>query len=294
MKKIFLFAKKHLRNTFYSNVWIAFAAGCATFQTSQILELNSIYLPFFVACSTLFVYNFQRLVKLQQKPHFYSAGRNNWIYRNRRLLTALTIISALLLLLLSFNLTKADIVFLAIPAILSVFYAVPLKLSSRKHLEAMRSMPYLKLFLVAFTWSFSTVLLPAVHSYGLRSVLWSDNMLLAVEQFAFIAAITIPFDIRDLKFDSPAQKTIPQLFGVAGSLTFAMILLSLSFVCLYFLYQSTFLSLNGAIGLAIGNGIAGIGILLTKTTSRELFFTGFLDGTIVFKCILFLLFKSYI
>ncbi|MGB0422731.1 MAG: hypothetical protein ACPGED_00340, partial [Flavobacteriales bacterium] len=106
-------------------------------------------------------------------------------------MTALTIASGLVLLLLSFGLTRADLVFLAVPAIFSVFYAVPLKLSSRKRLEAMRSMPYIKLFLVAFTWAFSTVLLPTVHSYGLSSVLWRENILLAAEQFAFIAAITI-------------------------------------------------------------------------------------------------------
>lgn len=294
MRKVLQFVKKHIRNTFYSNVWIAFAAFCACYQFSLILELDSIETSLFVGASTLFVYNFQRLVKLHQKPQFYSAGRANWIYRNRKVLLVLTFLSGLATLILAFQLNGTDYLLLTFPALLSVFYAVPFKVNSKKRIKAMRSMPYIKLFLIAFAWSFSTVLFPAVHAYGFQVFTWSETGFLALEQFAFIAAISIPFDVRDLKFDSPSQKTIPQVLGVRGALTFAMILLAVSFCCLWFLFQSTHLSAAEAIGLAIGNLVAGVGILLTRTSSKELYFTGFLDGTIVLKFLLYLVLKSYI
>ena len=294
MKKTILFLKKHLRNTFYSNVWIAFAAGCAAYQTSQLFDLDNFYLPLFVASSTLFVYNFQRLVKINQKPLLYAAGRNNWIYRNKKLLALLTIASAAACVVMHRILEPQDYFLLAIPGFLSVFYAVPFKISPKKTFEAMRSLPYLKLFLISFTWSVSTVFLPAVHAYGFDALLWRETFLLAIEQFLFIAAITIPFDIRDLKFDSPFQKTIPQLFGVSGAIAFAMALLTGSFVCLVFLNQFSLIDAREAWALCIGNVVAGIGIVSTKTSSKELYFTGFLDGTIVIKCVLLLIFKCYV
>ena len=40
-----------------------------------------------------------------------------------------------------------------------------------------------------------------------------DTLLLFISRFSFVLAITIPFDIRDLKYDDLSLKTIPQFYG---------------------------------------------------------------------------------
>jgi 4-hydroxybenzoate polyprenyltransferase len=54
-----------------------------------------------------------------------------------------------------------------------------------------------------------------------------------IQRFFFIAAITIPFDIRDLNFDDKNLKTLPQVIGIQKSkvvgLFFLMLFLGLEF-----------------------------------------------------------------
>jgi len=53
----------------------------------------------------------------------------------------------------------------------------------------------------------------------------SDVLIDLVQRFLFILALMVPFEIRDLKYDEPNLKTIPQVFGVSGSRLFGMVLL---------------------------------------------------------------------
>ena len=47
----------------------------------------------------------------------------------------------------------------------------------------------------------------------------------SIAHYAYVLAVTIPFDIRDLKYDWPSQKTIPQFFGIFGAKAIGVILL---------------------------------------------------------------------
>ena len=42
-------------------------------------------------------------------------------------------------------------------------------------------------------------------------------MLLFVQFFLFVIVCTMPFEIRDLKYDSNDLKTIPQIYGINNS-----------------------------------------------------------------------------
>ena len=47
-----------------------------------------------------------------------------------------------------------------------------------------------------------------------KNILISQNLILHLSaRFLFVFAVTIPFDIRDLKFDEKKMKTIPIVFG---------------------------------------------------------------------------------
>jgi 4-hydroxybenzoate polyprenyltransferase len=50
----------------------------------------------------------------------------------------------------------------------------------------------------------------------------------ALAQFAFILGITVPFDIRDMAFDAPSLKTVPQLLGPSRSTRLALFAVAFS------------------------------------------------------------------
>ena len=78
----------------------------------------------------------------------------------------------------------------------------------------LRNTPYLKIFLIAASWSISTVLL----TYFENNLLIDQRFYLEIfARFFFILGITIPFDIRDLKFDNRRLNTIPIVFGFDDS-----------------------------------------------------------------------------
>ena len=74
----------------------------------------------------------------------------------------------------------------------------------------MRELPRAKIFLIALVWSTVSVALVTIQNESLYSL---DTLLLFISRFSFVLAITIPFDIRDLKYDDLSLKTIPQIFG---------------------------------------------------------------------------------
>ena len=56
----------------------------------------------------------------------------------------------------------------------------------------LRSVPGLKLFVISFVWAFTTGFLPAIWN-GEPGTWW------LIERFFWTMALTIPFDVRDVK-----------------------------------------------------------------------------------------------
>ena len=72
----------------------------------------------------------------------------------------------------------------------------------------------MKLFLVAFCWSASTVFLPLIEN-GLNNYYFT--FIFSFQIFFLVIIYTIPFEIRDLHKDSIELQTIPQIFGIKKS-----------------------------------------------------------------------------
>lgn len=102
--------------------------------------------------------------------------------------------------------------------LVAFLYVVP-SMTTKKNL---RSLKGIKAFVVSLTWSASTLLLPLLNN---DVPITSDVLIDLVQRFLFILALMVPFEIRDLKYDEPYLKTIPQVFGVSGSRLFGMVLL---------------------------------------------------------------------
>lgn len=279
------YIRKHVRNAVYSNVWIAFAAGLATFQTTFILEFPSYLLATFVGVSTFFIYNFQRAIKLSKPGGNYIPGRNNWLVRNRKIIIFLTWLGGIGMLTLAFQLPFRDWILMGVPALISIWYVASFSIAGLK-IQPLRHIPYLKLYLIGLTWTVSLVALPLVHVFGWEILSEQRSILMLLECFAFIVAITIPFDIRDHLLDPEAFQTLPQRIGPAGSRRIATIWMVGSMVCSTWLMAEGDYPASYLTGLAISN-VAAMALILRSTEQRsELFYTGWIDGTIVLRAVL--------
>ncbi|MBL6648773.1 MAG: hypothetical protein ISP56_00740 [Flavobacteriaceae bacterium] len=104
-----------------------------------------------------------------------------------------------------------------------MLYTFPLAFSKSN----LRSVGKIKLFLVAFCWSAATIVLPAVESQIQN---FNLTLSLAIQFFILIIIYTIPFEIRDMKYDSKDLKTIPQILGIKNSKRLAYLLIAIFYL----------------------------------------------------------------
>ncbi len=107
----------------------------------------------------------------------------------------------------------------AVFGLLMVFYALPV-FSNNKNL---RSISGMKIFIIALVWAGVTVVLPVLVSEG---VYLFPFVIEIVQRCVFVMALTLPFDIRDLRVDQEYLGTVPQLYGKEKARSIGTVLLS--------------------------------------------------------------------
>ncbi|MGS2727270.1 hypothetical protein ACU8DI_11735 [Psychroserpens sp. BH13MA-6] len=190
----------------------------------------------FIFFSSITGYNFVKYFGLA-KFHHRSLAR--W-------LRVIQVFSLLSFLLLCFFATRLDIntlIYVGVLGVVTFLYAMPLLpklfLDEKKNL---RSVSGLKIYVIAFVWTGVTVILPLINSHH---ALTEDVWLTALQRFVFVMVLMLPFEIRDLSYDSIKLATIPQQIGVTKTILLGIVLL---FVFNYLeflksnLYQLTLLS----------------------------------------------------
>ena len=82
------------------------------------------------------------------------------------------------------------------------------------------SYSFIKIFLIAFVWSATSVILPYTESLYYKNHPDQTRLviLMFLTQFIFILFITLPFDINDAETDKASNvKTIPAVLGIKPS-----------------------------------------------------------------------------
>src|SRR3989344_8761041 len=91
--------QEFLRKFVYLNFWMAIAAGMLCYQTYFIFNLPTDYFYIgFAFFSTLFIYNFQRLIKNSRMGDRLFSDRHIWIRIHRGLIVGLLWICLILVL----------------------------------------------------------------------------------------------------------------------------------------------------------------------------------------------------
>ncbi len=268
--------KYYIKFIIYGNFIIALGAYCLAEITlinndqGRIIDSSSILLFF----STLTAYNLQRIIKIKTAFPENPGERHNWIKENRIFLMILSLISSIAALFyIDFNQIES----LAIIILISFISIAYVYVNNGKGL---REIPFFKIFLVGAIWGIGTVLIPLMyHTVNINQL----HYLQILRIITLIIAITIPFEIRDLKYDKPEIRTIPQVVGIKGS-KIAGIVLMLSFLAI-----SVVLNTNNTADI-IMTFTCILLISFSGMRKKENYYLLLVDGSLVFWYSLYLIF----
>ncbi|GGD87140.1 hypothetical protein [Planktosalinus lacus] len=205
-----------------SSIHVALAIVSLTLLSGTYLNIRpDFYLMGFVFTAAITGYNFVKY-----------AGIAKWYHR--RLTNSLKTIQlfslfAFFAMVFFFWHLPVSIQFIAvISGLLTLLYAVPLK----RKWKNFRSIPGMKLVLIALVLVLTTVLMPAF--YG-ETDIESTILLLCLLRFFWVIVLILPFEIRDMRVDAISLVTIPQQLGVFKTKLFGSVLLgSLALAEIYF------------------------------------------------------------
>ena len=168
--------------------------------------------------------------------------------------------------------------------LICVLYVFPINHS----ISNFRNRSKIKIFLVAICWSGSTVIFPFIES---NSINYGDSMLLFVQFFLFVIVCTVPFEIRDLKYDSNDLKTIPQIYGTNNSKY-------ISYVLIFIFFSISFISNGTSIDLISDLLISFVLVFiiyLTKENQGKYFSSFWVESSPIYRLVIqFILFNRIV
>ena len=246
----------------FSNCWISLGAVMCTLSTflyyDQQIQYEYLLIIFLM---TFFGYNIQ----MSSNPisSKIRSNQTNWLIKHgqkMKYLSYILFVISIPIIIVTFSL---DVLIFSLPA----FIAVVMYKSKDYTSFGLRTIPSLKLILIALIWSWVCVVTPQLLFFP--HVDFSFSIIV----FSFILAITIPFDIRDLNFDSENLKTLPQIFGSTMCVLIALsILLALVFYSYFNLEK---------VGLCYLFTLTALFILPSYKARNEYYYLFLIDGFLV-------------
>ncbi len=272
-----------------SNIFISLAAVFLTVETQILLGMRPQWHPylFIIFFATLFEYNIHRFITILTNKKALDSIKHKWVKEHLYLFYFLVFISAAGFVCVALTAKKEVLLTLAPIAVLTLFYSTPV-FKNKKNIFRFRDIPYLKIFMISFVWSASTILLPLIQANKSGNDI--HVLLMLMERFFFVFAITIPFDIRDVEADKyDGLKTIPLLFNERISYFISYGALTLFFLISLFNYHETWII------MALGISALTTFIFLYSRKIRALpyYHYGILDGTMFLQGIMILAFYYY-
>ncbi len=241
-----------------SNLWVGLAVAVLSFLSfPNYLSGEAILYSLFMLFGTAAAYSYMRWVKLIQGEVLPDKPKIGW---NDNLIMALIITFSAGIISLAFlkQIFTWSLAYALAPGFLiAILYPLAFPYPNR-YFSSLRSIPMLKLLLIAFAWSWLTFAVPHLLSGAMVDFRFSAEVIL---RMFLVAGLTIPFDVRDLQLDRPQLKTLPQQLGLSASLQLAqfMVLIYQLWVVLSFFIWNLSLShtIAWVLGLEIGQWLIG-------------------------------------
>ena len=156
---------------------------------------------------------------------FHHRGLAVWLKQ----IQVFSLISFLALIYFAFKLEIKILLYILGLGIVTFLYAIPFLpksvfLDQGKNLRAISG---LKIYVIALVWSVTTVIIPLLNQ---GHSIESDEVLAATQRYLYVLVAMLPFEIRDLQFDSIKLSTIPQQIGIKATKIIGTLLLILIYV----------------------------------------------------------------
>jgi 4-hydroxybenzoate polyprenyltransferase len=127
-----------------------------------------------------------------------------------------------------------------------------------------------------------TVLLPLI---GKIELLQWDVLLEFTQRFLFVFALTLPFEIRDLKFDMANLRTVAQIFGVRNSKIIGVLTL-LTILLLEFIKVES--DIRSVISLILISALLSNLIINSRIRQTKYYSSLWVEGVPILWCLLLL------
>lgn len=264
----------------YSNLFLALAVFCSTIQGGFIFDHvkePALWFSVLNFIAAFFLYNLQRIYQSSLPT---TDPRLLWYRKNKKWIFTIAIVMALGFTEITwtiFRTYKEGIFVYGFCALFSVFYFLP-PLNLRK-------VAYLKQFYIALVWIMVCVVIPFLfeeeHFTGWM-YFQKDQWLYIVSQFCFIAALCIPFDIRDIDKDAAeGTQSLPVVLGEQKSKYTAYALLCVYLVLAFFIETKNLILIRGFVF------IAGCAVVYFSNKKRHRYYFIYLaDGVIILQTLL--------
>jgi hypothetical protein len=229
---------------FYINSSIHVALAASAFTWITLVQFGLAYnanMLYFVFFATITGYNFVKYFGVAKFHHRSLAG---WL----KAIQVLSIISFISMCYYAYNLKINTLLILSVSGLITFLYAIPLLPMTyfRDPQKNLRQISGLKIYVIALVWTFTTVLLPLIDN---DISLDADAVITSVQRFIFVIVLMLPFEIRDLNYDSLKLATIPQKIGVKNTKASGVLLLIVFFVLDYFKDELTSDSILSTLGI---------------------------------------------
>jgi len=214
---------------FYLNSSIHVALAVYALSLITLRQFNIMYdenILYFIFYATITGYNF---VKYFGIAKFHHRKLTNAL----KAIQVFSFICFVLLCYYSFKLPLKTLVYVIVFAGVTFLYAIPF-IPKKLYLDNqhnLRDVSGLKVYIIALVWVGVTVFLPLINN---EFKLNADVFITAFQRFVFVMVIMLPFEIRDLKYDSIKLATIPQKIGVMQTKIIGGLLLVFFFLAEFF------------------------------------------------------------
>ncbi|WP_339628455.1 hypothetical protein [uncultured Maribacter sp.] len=261
-----------------ASIHVALAIFSLVHVTALTLNINvpqELYI--FIFFGSICCYNF---IKYGVEAEKYILVANRY-HKNIQFLSFVCLLIAFYQL---FFLSERVIVTLFILVAITGLYALPV-LPRHKNF---RSLSGLKILIVATVWAGTTVILPAISK--LEVISWNVKVE-TFQRFMLVLILLVPFEIRDLKYDSAALKTLPQRVGVKGAK-----LIGWSWAIIF--YAATFLKTGLDVTNVVVKSILFIILLAvifrTELNQKKYFSSFWVESIPLFWWVLIMIGKKYL
>lgn len=268
---------------FYINSSIHVALSVCSLTCITLLEFHEIWcknILFFVFFASVTGYNFVKYFGLAK---FHHRSLANWL----KAIQIFSFLSFLFMCYFTLKLNEIVLLYILGFGLVTFFYAIPF-LPKRLFLDSqqnLRSIGGLKVYLIALVWTGVTVFLPILDS---EHVINTDVIITAIQRFLFIIILMLPFEIRDLQYDSLKLSTIPQKIGVKQTKLMGILLLVMFFLLEFFKDE---MNRNNVVILFLISIITLLLLLFSKKNQGKYYSSFWVEGLPILWLLLIFLFN---